>query len=291
MNSILLFSHGSVLCGAEQNLLQIAARLRDRQPRPVEVAFLNYSAPGFGDAVQRLVTAGARVIDIAPYFLISGKFVIEDLPKHIAATRDAHPAVDFRVARAIGFHGSLADAILASASRARDTAAWRNTELQAAEFCRSSPKCPLYGPERCPATTTGTAENDDALSSEDMPTSFDSLLVLAHGSPRDEANDDIRRVVEVLRTRHLFANLHLGFLDVNQPDIPTAVDEIVARGGREIVAVPYFLHTGKHVTRDVPDLLDAAMRRHSGVRMAMGDYLGHDPAIDDVLLARIAELA
>lgn len=289
MNSILLFSHGSVLCGAEQNLLQIAARLRARTGVPVEVAFLNYSAPGFDEAVDRLAASGVKVIDIAPYFLIAGKFVVDDLPGRIAAARERHRSIEFRVARPLGFHVTLADGILSCAARAAETTAWRDTEQQAAQFCRDSPKCPLHGTPSCPATSAERPPRSVPAGSRRSSPDADSLLVLAHGSPRAEANDDIREVVERLRQRSSYANIHLGFLDVNQPDIPTAVAEMVARGAQNIVAVPYFLHTGKHVTRDVPDLLDAATARH-GVRIVMGDYLGHDEAIDDVLLARLAEL-
>jgi sirohydrochlorin cobaltochelatase len=112
---------------------------------------------------------------------------------------------------------------------------------------------------------------------------------MAHGSPRPEANEDVLAVVEVLRTRAAWDTVGVGFLDVNQPDIPAAIEGLVSSGATEIVAVPYFLHTGKHVVRDLPDLLEAAMLRHSGVEITMGDYLGHDEAIDEVLIARMGE--
>ena len=114
-----------------------------------------------------------------------------------------------------------------------------------------------------------------------------TLLVMAHGSPRPEANDDVFAVVRDLQRRGAFDLVSIGFLDVNQPDIATALDDAVALGATEIVAVPYFLHTGKHVVRDLPNLLEAAIARHPHVRITMGDYLGHDEKIDEVLLARL----
>lgn len=152
-DAILVFSHGSVLCGAERNLLEMADRMRARGDAPiVEVGFLNYTEPSFATAVQRCVEQGATRIRIAPYFLIAGKFVVQDLPRVIAEAREAHPSIAFEVADVIGFHPALADAILSSAMKARPTSAWRGELAAAAEYCRENPKCPLHGSAACKAS-------------------------------------------------------------------------------------------------------------------------------------------
>ncbi|HEX7829023.1 MAG TPA: CbiX/SirB N-terminal domain-containing protein [Thermoanaerobaculia bacterium] len=150
MDAILLFSHGSVLCGAERNLLDLAARMRERGDAAiVEVGFLNYTEPSFEHAVERCAAQGATRIVIAPYFLIKGKFIVSDLATLIDDARAKHPSLTFIVADVIGFHESLADAILDSAAHARPTSAWRDEIADAAMFCRRSPKCPLYGAPPC----------------------------------------------------------------------------------------------------------------------------------------------
>ena len=158
MQAILLFSHGSVLCGAEQNLLELAARMRSRGDAPiVEVGFLNYTEPTFAQAVERCLAAGARRIVVAPYFLIAGKFVTDDLAKTIEAERAKHPSIEFAVADVIGFHESLVDAVLASADEARPPRAWRDTMRNASAYCREHPKCPLYGTDVCRVHTGALA--------------------------------------------------------------------------------------------------------------------------------------
>lgn len=114
-----------------------------------------------------------------------------------------------------------------------------------------------------------------------------ALLIMAHGSPRPEANEDIVRIAELLRARNAYPIVTVCYLDCNQPDIAAGIDQCVADGATEIDAVPYFLHSGKHFVRDIPAVLEEAMQRHSNVRIAMGDYVGHMPAIADVLLARV----
>lgn len=113
-----------------------------------------------------------------------------------------------------------------------------------------------------------------------------ALLVMVHGSPREESNEAVRRVVDLARDRGEWEAIEIGYLDVNQPDIPAAVDALVLRGAREIVAVPYFLHSGKHLLRDLPDALDECQVKHPSLRITMSDYLGHSPVMADILRDR-----
>lgn len=122
-----------------------------------------------------------------------------------------------------------------------------------------------------------------------------ALLVLVHGSPRPVANGDMFAVIERLRARPdasaRFPIVYVGFMECNEPTIPDAIDACVRDGATAIVAVPYFLHTGTHVTGDLPDLLDAAQTRYPEVRFTMGDYIGRAPQMAELLEKRIAELS
>lgn len=116
------------------------------------------------------------------------------------------------------------------------------------------------------------------------------LLIVAHGSPRPEANEDVVKVAEEVRGRNVFPLVEVGYLDCNDPDIPTAIDNCVAAGATTILVVPYFLHSGKHFLKDVPELLDEATTRHPGVTILLGDYLGHEPQVVEVLMDRVASV-
>ena len=113
-----------------------------------------------------------------------------------------------------------------------------------------------------------------------------ALLVMVHGSPRPVANGDMFRVVEEVKRRGAFDVVEVGFMECNEPDIPTAIDACVAQGAERVTAVPYFLHTGTHVADDLPTLLEEAQARHPQVAFGMGRYLGTSPILTDVLAAR-----
>ena len=151
MDATVLFSHGSLLCGAGEALRAHAERLRIEGLTPlVAVGYLNYSEPPFIDTVTECVAAGATRIFVTPYFLIPGYFVKVDLPKAVAAAQARFPNVEFVVAEAIGFDERLADALIESANGAVGPDGWREDLRRASEFCRPSPQCPLFGTPACP---------------------------------------------------------------------------------------------------------------------------------------------
>ena len=113
-----------------------------------------------------------------------------------------------------------------------------------------------------------------------------ALLVMVHGSPRPVANEDMFRVVEEVKKRGVFPVVEVGFMECNAPTIPEAIDACVTQGAEEVVAVPYFLHTGTHVADDLPTLLEEAQGRHPQVRFGMGRYLGTSPLLTGILAAR-----
>lgn len=151
MRAVILFAHGSLLCGAGQALLVHAARLRELGIAPlVEIGYLNYSEPPFLEAVAKCTEQGATQIIVTPYFLVPGKFVKVDLPKAVAEAESKFPNIAFILAEAIGFEERLADALLRSAQEARPPEAWGRDVEAATEFCRPSPECPLYLTPFCP---------------------------------------------------------------------------------------------------------------------------------------------
>ncbi len=109
---------------------------------------------------------------------------------------------------------------------------------------------------------------------------------MVHGSPRASANDPMHRVVDVIRRRNVYPIVEASFMECNEPDIPTAIDSCVAQGATEIVAVPYFLHTGNHVADDLPTLLEEAQVRHPGVTFRLGEFLGRAEHVTTLLLKR-----
>lgn len=284
--SIILFSHGSVLCGAGESLLAMARELEQLADCAVSVGYLNYCEPLFGYAVDAAVAEGANDIIVLPYFLVAGYFVKQQLPPLIELAKQRHPHVTFRVAEALRAHPLLPQIVLACAARTQTMEQWRSLWRIAPEFCRDDAACPLYHSAMC-----GTGAS--VLKEQSSPSPLykekiverTALLVMVHGSPREESNIDMYEVVEGVRAAQEYFYVQVGFLECNAPLIPQAIANCVEAGAQRVVAVPYFLHAGRHVADDLPGLLEDASRQYPQVDFLMGEYLGQEPLLAKVLLA------
>jgi len=299
--SIILFSHGSVLCGAGESLVAMALELEKLSGYKVGVGYLNYSEPSFADAVDSAVMDGAREIIVVPYFLVAGYFVQQKLPPLIEAAKERYPQIIFHVANAICDHPLMPQIILACAQRTQTIDEWRSWWKVAPEFCRNDAACPLYETALCAVNSEkenspnplykGELCSTNLHSSPSFPRTRESnpaentaLLVLVHGSPQEESNVDMYKVVEEVRATQKYFYVQVGFLECNDPSIPEAIEKCIGAGAERIVAVPYFLHAGRHVADDLPGFLEEASRQYPHVEFLMGDYLGREPSLAKVLL-------
>lgn len=116
-----------------------------------------------------------------------------------------------------------------------------------------------------------------------------ALLLILHGSPRPEANEPALQIAEQFRKAGQFAHVEVAYLECNDPNIPAAIDACRNRGIRLVVAVPYFLHSGRHQVLDVPQLLIEAAAGHPELKIIMTDPVGTSPLVAEALAQRADE--
>lgn len=105
-----------------------------------------------------------------------------------------------------------------------------------------------------------------------------ALLIIAHGSRREAANDEIENIANQVRQIHSETNeyekvVH-AFLEFAEPDIASAVNTCFDSGIREIDVVPYFLVAGLHVIRDIPNQLAACREQYPGLVIRISEHFG-----------------
>ncbi|HTZ17039.1 MAG TPA: CbiX/SirB N-terminal domain-containing protein, partial [Dissulfurispiraceae bacterium] len=117
------------------------------------------------------------------------------------------------------------------------------------------------------------------------------IIIIGHGSPRKEANN-----MDSL-TALLHAELHPGcmddcvkgsYLQFSDPDIEAAISQCVSEGAKRIIMHPFFLNAGMHVTKDIPELIDAARLKYPGVEFIFTEPLGMHDKLVQVVKERIA---
>lgn len=111
-----------------------------------------------------------------------------------------------------------------------------------------------------------------------------ALIVFAHGSRIESANEAVRTVAATMAADGRL--VEPAFLELGTPDLPGAVDRLIAQGADHIVVLPYFLTLGRHVERDLPRIVKDISRRRDGIRIEVTPPLDGHPALLDILRDR-----
>lgn len=115
-----------------------------------------------------------------------------------------------------------------------------------------------------------------------------TLLLIAHGSRRPEANADLEFVAADMRRRGQFAFVQCSYLELAEPDIHTGGTKCVEAGATAVVMLPYFLSPGRHVVEDLTAARDQLAAGFPHVTFKLAAPLAGHPLLLDALADRAA---
>ena len=125
----------------------------------------------------------------------------------------------------------------------------------------------------------------DTLSVHNLDTAKTAVAIIGHGTRRNpDSRNAARHQADRLRERQLVREVVDVYLD-DDPDIPSLYRNTTAQN---IIALPYFVAPGSHVSLDVPGALGiaegAAPHHVNGRNVFYGDPVGIDDRICQVIL-------
>src|SRR6266567_6954121 len=115
------------------------------------------------------------------------------------------------------------------------------------------------------------------------------VLVVGHGSRRQEANEDVREAARRIGVRGRFALIEAAFLEIEHPNIREGFARLVERGASEITFHPYFLSPGRHTRGDIPAEVREAAAHHHGVSYRITEPLSAHPLVIEASVERLME--
>jgi precorrin-8X/cobalt-precorrin-8 methylmutase len=116
-----------------------------------------------------------------------------------------------------------------------------------------------------------------------------AVLFAGHGSRALDAAEAMVAAVDRVQQQGKFPVVEIGYLEMTQPDIPAALQKCVEQGATRILVVPYFLHQGMHIRRDIPLLLREEAVRYPGVSVSMGRPIGLNADLANVMITGALE--
>ena len=114
-----------------------------------------------------------------------------------------------------------------------------------------------------------------------------ALLLIAHGSRRQQSNDEVFLLAEKLKQNcaDQYSIIHAGFLELAETLIPDGIKKCVDDGATSIVVLPYFLNSGRHVIEDIPEAVDATKPLYPQTEIKIASHLGASELMMDLLIS------
>lgn len=120
---------------------------------------------------------------------------------------------------------------------------------------------------------------------------MDALIFLAHGSRRQQSNDEVVALAEQIRPLVCakYDSIGAAFLELATPSLNDAIDALLERGAENITVYPYFLNSGNHVEQDVPEIIAGFERENPGCRFILMPHFGKSKEIADIIADQLLE--
>ena len=116
-----------------------------------------------------------------------------------------------------------------------------------------------------------------------MPT---GILVFAHGSRLEPANEAVRVVAAELKAR-VGIETRAAFLELGSPSLPEAALAMADCGITRVIVAPYFLTPGIHLDRDLPKLIAEIRQARPQLDVRVTGSLDSHPALAGILFDRV----
>lgn len=114
------------------------------------------------------------------------------------------------------------------------------------------------------------------------------VLLIGHGSSDRNAHDAFVHTADAIRLR--YRNVHHCFLELDSPNIEQGVAQAVSKSPLVLLMMPYFLHKGAHIKRDVVNDVRTALEKAQFSNAYMAHHLGVDDRLVNLVVERAKEV-
>jgi len=113
------------------------------------------------------------------------------------------------------------------------------------------------------------------------------VILFAHGSRDPLWRLPIDAVVERMRGQQTSMPVAVAFLELTEPDLPSAVEALMKQDVAHVRILPMFLGVGRHAREDLPDLVHGLRQAYPQMSFELLPAIGEHPAMT-ALMADIA---
>lgn len=130
---------------------------------------------------------------------------------------------------------------------------------------------------------------DDNPAEKSIGTQRTAVLLMAHGSRRAEANDDLVELAKRITECGEYDFVQVSYLELAPPTILEGGRACVQRNATRVLMLPFFLSAGVHVEHDLAEARQTLSREFPKAQFILCPPLGLHPLITDIVLDRLRQ--
>jgi sirohydrochlorin ferrochelatase len=122
------------------------------------------------------------------------------------------------------------------------------------------------------------------------------ILAIGHGSRLQYNKEVVTQIADYIAKKHADVVVRAGFMENSEPTLDEAIAAFSGTGVTKIAAVPVFLASGIHITKDIPGILNLDENGcgtlsvdGNEVPLCYAKPLGSDELIADLVYKRVEE--
>ena len=113
------------------------------------------------------------------------------------------------------------------------------------------------------------------------------LLLIGHGSSDKRAREAFLYTVRDLKK--MYKDVKFCFLELEPPTIEEGIRQCLTSNPNTILVIPYFLHKGVHIQKDILIDLAKAQEKYGFNNLFISEHIGVDPAVIDLVITLAKE--
>lgn len=118
-----------------------------------------------------------------------------------------------------------------------------------------------------------------------------AYIILGHGSRAQEANQGLKELTSLVKSKMNTELVFPAYMGFSKPSLEDVVGEIVNKGIKKIILMPFFLYRGIHLQEDIPKKIENLKQVHGNdLDIIFANHLGVDDRIADIVVDRIKEV-
>jgi sirohydrochlorin cobaltochelatase len=120
---------------------------------------------------------------------------------------------------------------------------------------------------------------------------MNGLIMIAHGSKKKLSNNEFKNLVNEIKNKNKdFEEIDAAFLEFAAPSLNIVVKKQIEKNINNIYFYPYFLNSGKHVSVDLPIIINDLKKVYININFTLLEHFGKSNKISDIILSDIKNI-